>query len=455
MPETTNTQLTTSQTVSPSAYRLDTVDLETHVIQAGERKIFDIKNFVTDFTITESIYSLSLQLSMNIKENTNLLEFAKLTGQEKIRVRLARTAVGSKDEENIDLTFIVTEYPVFGRFDSHTQVYSIRGISEFAFVGKLKSISKSIKGPVTELIQKILVEDLNVNVEDIFLSESKSDLIKAVIPYMSPVDAVNWLLRRAFDDNDKPFYCYQTFSGQIRIESQSDFAEKENYRTFRDGKFYTNDVQGKDDYQEKLERILSIASDLKMSKFVSSLGGAFGSTTVSLDISNKTVAYDSFNYSNDFKRDGTLNEGKTLSNNFIFEEQKNNLGRYSLARIFYIPTNSSNLDSDKNIGYNSPTQFGSINRVQSAVENLDTITHDMTVFGDFNLNPGKPVEIILPKSIDPGANVSNTQSTVDKGEDLLLSGRYLLSAVVHKFAEQYYCSVRVKTDTLKKDFITS
>ena len=108
MPETTNTQLTTSQTVSPSAYRLDTVDLETHVIQAGERKIFDIKNLVTDFTITESIYSLSLQLSMNVKENTNLLEFAKLTGQEKIRVRLARTAVGSKDEENIDLTFIVT-----------------------------------------------------------------------------------------------------------------------------------------------------------------------------------------------------------------------------------------------------------------------------------------------------------------------------------------------------------
>jgi len=449
MPLTTDNEVYTATVVSPLAYRLDSA-----ILYNCFRDEYDIKYLITDFSITESIYNFSLQLAMNIKENVNFLEYAKLTGNEKIRIRLSRTKIGSKNVEKVDLTFIVTEYPVFSRFETHTQVYTIRAISEFAFFGKLKSISRSVKKPIKNIIYDILIKDLHIPENKIFLSETKCDTIKAVIPVMSPVDAINWLLRRAFDENGKPFYCYQTLFGEIRIESQSDFSNKPNYRTFKDGKFYTNEAQSPNDFNEKLERIISLASDLKMSKFISGLGGAFASTTMNLDISNKTAVYDSFDYLKDFDPTGSFNRGKTLSDGFYFEdEKKNNLGHYKNSKIFYIPKNSLN-HGNRDIGYNSPISVGKLNRVQSAIENLDTITHDMTVFGDFNLNSGKAVEVILRKAVDPKTTVKlfDYFKTL-KGEDLLLSGRYVLSAVIHKFDEEYSCAVRVKTDTFQPDFI--
>lgn len=442
MPYLPNVGETNSQVYIPSAYRIDGIFLEGH----NGFKQLDIRNLVTDFSITESIYTPTVTLSMNVKDSANLLEEMKVSGQERITVSMSRKDPTGNDVK-VAHSFIVTEYPVYGRFDNRTQVYNIRGISPHAFLSRLKKISRAKKDSIRTIIEEILRKDLHVQENRIVRQEGNSTgMIDVVIPYMHPLDAVNWLVRRALDESGSPFFFYETFGAQegLKLESLSRMFSRPSHRTFKDAKFFDQKFQSAEDYQQRLERIISIASDLNLSKFAAASAGAYASNTQYLDLHNKTLSIEEFNYLGKFgsmmtTRDGGNKLSPTVSESFVLADGRK-LTEYYGAHTNHIPVDPSVQNS-----YNSIAQDSSINLAQSYVENLDSIVHDLEVEGDFDLHPGKTVELEIPRAIDPNQKTQN--SDVSTGRlDTLLSGKYLVTSVVHKFSEQYYCSIRVKKD---------
>lgn len=439
MPYTPNVQQTTSQVVGPNAYRLRSILLSNH----SKNKEVDIRNLVTDFSITESIYLHSLILDMNVKDFANVMERMGISGQEKIAITLSRRGIG-EDEVIVTHTFVVTEYPVYGKFNNRVQVYSVKGVSEHAFLSRLKRISRAKKDSIKSIIREILEKDLNV--KKVILGEEASGIVDVVIPYSHPADAIHWLTRRAFDSYGSPFYCYETLGEGVRVESLGEMLIRDPHRTYKDAKFFTEEAQTEGDYRQRLSRILTIASDLNLSKFSSASSGAYASATGYLDIHTKTFRVENFNYSEAFPKMRKLDDEKTISDTFTLEGDLP-LSKYHGSHFNYIPLNSSRESS-----YNSITLGKSINLAQSYVENLDTIVHDITVMGDFSLHPGKVVELNLPKAIDPNQEIKSTDLTSNREPDELLSGKYLVTSVVHNFAEEYTCTIRVKRDSFRKDY---
>jgi len=227
----------------------------------------------------------------------------------------------------------------------------------------------------------------------------------------------------------------------------------ESYREYQDAKFFQyvadNPKTAQEAYDERARRILTISSDLKMSKFISAKNGAFASKSQYVDLATKSYVQQNFDYSSAFSKMSVIDKYPVLSKTFTPENTVDSLSKYQDSRINYISINSMAFDSDNN--YNSSTQNMAINTAQSYTENLETLTHDLTLAGDFQLVSGTVISLKLPPSIDPKIKTKNSNSKGDAKKDIFFSGDYLVTSVVHNFAEEYTVDLKVKKDALSFD----
>ena len=194
-----------NEVLTPIAYAIEGIFLTDHT---GQNE-YDIQALVTDFSITESIYRPALTLSMNVKDPVNFMSQARISGHEKIRVELRRKKysgeVGEGNEEKVDLTFYVTEYPVYGKANNLVQAYSIRAVTKHGYISKLKKISRHFNGNIAEIVESIATNELGIDPRNLVLSDQPTGQINIIFPNLEPIDAIYWILRRAHDAHGGPF----------------------------------------------------------------------------------------------------------------------------------------------------------------------------------------------------------------------------------------------------------
>ena len=208
----------------PSTFRIKDIELYNH---AG--KSYIITSIVAEVVITESIYSNTLVCKLSIQDKSDLLNDFKLTGQETFNIRLQRTGIdGSENDVNID--FHVTEYPVYGRTDEkHTQIYKMTGISAHAYTSHFKRISRTIEGLTSTIIEDIFKGDLSAKIE---VDKKPITRFKGIINTQSPLNAVEWLRKKTYDNKKAPYYIYQTIDGVIHMKSHTSLVKQKKYMTY-------------------------------------------------------------------------------------------------------------------------------------------------------------------------------------------------------------------------------
>jgi hypothetical protein len=426
----------THEALTPTAYDLSEVILTLHT---GDT--YDITTMVDQITVTESIYRMSLICSIRLYDANNFFEDKEISGQEKIDITWHRSQPESFDEDIIEKTFYVADIPVFSRVQDHSQVYQFDCISKHAFLNNLKLISRSFSGTHASIIEDILKNDLEYEDEVAHVSEQSIGLIRVVVPNWRPFNTIQWVLRNATDQKGGSFFCYETLTDGIKIMSYSEITDAENYREYHHGTFFEERPDG-EDYEERQNRILEIQSDLYMSKFNNVREGAYGSTTLSIDISTKQYRKHRFNYEEEFSQmyhADHLNVNPNISRGFRIGERS--LGEYNEAKLNFISNNSLSFDARYN-NYHAGRETN-VGRHQSFENNMDNFVHDVKVTGDYNLQPGLMVGIHMPKAVDP-----ETRQNDPTDEDLYVSGNYMVTSVVHNFGKEYICDMRVKKDTM-------
>ena len=454
----------------PSAYRLQEIVLTNY---KGEEK--DIQNIAVKMSITESIYSQSLLLNLTLKDSSNLVEDFPIIGQEKIQVKIEYSKKNKRTGEDklksLNLKFYITEYPIFGSTPSqaYTQIIRLVGISEQSYISNQKKIVKSYNNNTAKEIEDILKNELNLPEKkfkssiDPYLSISSS---KGIINRQRPMDAIEWLRKQSHDQYQSPFYFFQTLNGKYRLFSlASMFDDEVNkvFNTYYDRRESTNknaDAGSEEDYQQREQTILSVASNLKLNKSIQSRRGAFASRNNFLDYSNKTYTTEDYDYSENFlTRKPTLEKHGTISDQFKIGDE--NLTDFKESHCEYISLNHKAF-GDKNTWYNkdeeNPSVESNYNNMSKGSRQflnayqalLNTMTHDIRLNGNFKLNAGKKIKLMFPKAIDPSVYSQYTDNEKDLNGHVnnLLSGKYLITSVVHEFEDdEYFVDVRVKRDS--------
>ena len=447
MPELRNIAANTAIGDNPAAYRLDEVLIKTHM----GREV-DIQEFVTDFKITESIYTPYLRLDMNVKDNANLLEELRLSGQERITVRFTKEDI-LIGQVKIEKEFVTTDYPIFSKIGHNLQVYSIAAISGEMFIGKFIEISRSVKGEIKNLIANILTRDLKISPDNIELSSELCTSFVGIIPKMKAIDAISWLLSRAFDANGGPWYCFETLLNGYKIISHTDVVNKvrnnEVHRTYTDGKLYTKDPAEDPDafYKQKATRILDISSEIGLSKLIPMLSGAYAAKTEYLDIATKTRWEDIFDYSKEFEKMKWMDRAPVVSESFTFRDDEGLTTFYDVVDE-QIPINSHAFgDTDNN--FHAIAKYNGLAKARSYEENLDSIVHVLKLFGDPTLMPGYSIELKLTQAIAANVDRENVEQSSDYLRDEFLSGNYAVIGIEHEFSSEYYCTVKCKKDSYR------
>jgi len=444
MPERKNIYVGAAHGDNPAAYRLEEILLTTH-----RGRAVDISDFVTDFKIIESIYTPYLRLEMNIKDNANLFEELQLSGQEMIRVSYVKEDIVI-GRVSVEKSFIVADYPLFAKVGHRQQVYSIAAISELMFPAKFKTISRAVSGEIKNIIRDLLVDELSVPEDAIELTSEACTSINAIIPNMDVLESISWLLRRAYDSTGGPYYCFETLAEGFKIVSHSDIinASRSALRKYNDGLLWSKDPTEKNEmYKQRLTRILDISSDIKMSKLVMGLSGAYGANTQYVDASTKSFSQDNFNYDDEFEKMLTIDKNSTLSSTFALEGGSRRLSEYAHSSERFISLNSLALDK-KMSNYHGVTRNNALNRATSYSENFGAMSQTIKIHGDPTLLPGRSIELELTQAIDPGINQEGVTHRGQHNRDEMMSGNYVISGIEHAFTAEYYCTVVCKRDSL-------
>lgn len=414
----------TDKAITPAGYRLKGIILTNH-----KGLSIDIQAIVTEFTITESIYTPFLTATFMIKDIVNFIEEYQLSGYEKIKVTISRSE--PTKSTSIDLDFFVVEYPLYGRGQQNTQVYKISAITEHGYVSKLMSICRSFKDSSAAAIQKIMEDDLKV--KTFSTKGTINSNFSGVIPYMNPLDATAFLLRRTTDSKSAPCFLYQTLDGKVTLASYTAMIAEKVYETYESGVLFRAKPNTDEEFYERKTRILSLTSDFRLSKIIPTALGAFASETAFLDITTKSYVKKYFNY----KKSGIDKESIT-GKSLLSSKYDVDLSTKAEAAKHFIPIAASTYNDAISYNESVKNNWGITN---AKVQNLDSCVHDLELYGDLEFNAGKIIEIKIPVAIEP-----KSQPDVIP-YDKLISGKYMVASVIHTFTHEYFMQARIKRDS--------
>jgi hypothetical protein len=427
------TKLIGNSGVVPGSYILSKLDLTT-----TKGQVFDIKQLVTGITITESIYMASIEAEIVILDGVNLFEELKLNGDEKIDMIIKIKELESGDTEKHNHTFYISEILDFARKRNGSSTYLLRCLSKHAYINNTKILTKNRSGTIGTIIKNICTSDLKIKDKYLDVNTSTSQSINCIIPSLRPFAAIKWLNTNAFTTTGAPFYFFETLNSGVKYKSYEDFVDSEPVTEYIHTPVLKNTIGSKEYFKETSRRIRKLSSDLNLSKYVATLEGAFASTTRSIDISTKSYTPKKYNYNNIKKLNSHNPFPANRSNNDHYDGKP--LDRISDGKNYFISNNKHAYKNSNNFQSPSAIYMG---MSQSYISTEETLIHDITVAGNFNIECGQTIRIKMNKT----SAADNESDPIDK----MQSGRYLISSIIHKFEDEYTLQMEVKTNSFGSD----
>lgn len=403
-------------------------------ISKGNKKGLDITDLCSEFNIYEELGQPILLADITIADSVGLLSSFPITGQETLTCTL------KKGDVMYDMNWKVID---IGRIsDNGQQVYGYTlDLVEGAYFNSLTSlVSQAYEGNITDIIDSIYTDYLKTELN---YKDDSIGKYKCVIPNWSPYKAVKWLMSRAKDKNNKPLVLTNTFKNGTSILSfdtifSRDIMEEFTYhkQSEQDGKMYN--------YQDLAQTPLAF-NNIANGQVTNQLkNGAFGSTYISVDTTNKsadTFEFDVLEYYDDMPK---------LQKNIILDsENKWNdkpLNEYSKT-IQSVKFQSGENFGPSHLNYEGNTNsflpfFNNMNRM------LESFKYNLIVNGRNDIEVGSLINLRFP------SNRPYNEEDPESGLDKKRSGRYLITKCRHKIddRDKYTLVIEAVSDGLGEEY---
>jgi len=165
----------------------------------------DIKRLISSFQIFEHIEKSYLTAEVVFADTTNLLQDMDFQGGEKLTLEICQS-----EERNEGFTikkdFLINKIESVTRADEATDAVMLHCVEYHVFKSSLQNISRSYIGSASKIISKILSEYIEKDL--LSLGTESVDDLKVIIPNLNPLEACDWLKKRAVSETGMPYYLY-------------------------------------------------------------------------------------------------------------------------------------------------------------------------------------------------------------------------------------------------------
>ena len=413
-----------------NSYTVEKVHLFTNL--NSDEQFVDLTFISQDMLIKESINKLGIELQVTVGDATSILEGYKIMGNERVLVVISRSDIVSGEKKEYELNLRVANIGDYSRMKETLQSFKLTLVSDYIYNNNLLTLTNNFEGSIGTSIKNICETQLQIPSDELQISTNTGNA-NGVYPRLRPLSAIKWLLINCID-NKTPFFFYQRVAdGKIVLESYKEMVDKESFDTYTYSPYFQNDPSTggdlKDSYEEERKKISSLSSDLNISQLKQTSDGAYGSTLHKLDIATKTYEKVEFNYTRDTK----LNDNDSLSDNMKLMDKP--LKEFTQGKNFFVSQNSLAFDGQNN--YSAVIGQDYLNS-HSYIKNLDTLTLEIKIPGDFSLKLGDKIT----------ANINRAGS--DSKEDPIdtyLSGDFIITQIEHNFTEKYIMTLTIQKDS--------
>jgi hypothetical protein len=415
---------------TPGSYIVQAVNLYPRdpLSKKDLRLELNIYPIITDFEINESLYSPVMEVVFSIEDATNLLEEYKLFGDEKIQLIILKpTQDEDQETEKLIINLRIAEIANYVKRKPGAQFYQFRCVREHVYNNNSKLLVRPFSGTISSVCSKILKTDLSAKIGKI--SASSKNVINGVFPSIKPLNALLWLTKNAYDEGT-PFYVYETMKDGLNFRSYKNMIQDRAYDTYNNFAFLLNKSLGsKEQNLEEKRKIMKVSTDSLTSKLADISSGAYASSLYAIDISNKEFLTATYKH----KSKNVLNKNKPFSVNSELGNREYDTAYAS--KNYYVSLNKGN-----NKNYHEP-HYISILEAESHRENMNFMSHEITINGDLDLSVGMKIEVLFSKSTD--TERANTDDMVDKFN----SGNYIITEIRHIFQQKYIQILKIKKDS--------
>jgi len=426
----------------------------------GDR-VVDVRALIPEVVFYENLEYPYITGKMLLVDDNSILDLLNFRGTEKITFEIA--GVGNSLDPEIgggdgkEKTFIMTRIEKNVRTNDKTDVFLISLVEEHFFRDKLVKVSKCFTANIETTITEILYSYLNKNVDQSYLTQSAQGVRKVNIPYLHPLEAVEWLRDRITTEIGAPYFIHSSlFDNNIRVSSLEGFLSQKPFNKklpFIYSSSVSSSAEGLSENQrsfliEKYKQEITEDTLMMISK------GALGSEYANTDVGNGITTRNRFSMRNlllDMKKTELLadtsvqtvfDDTQAIDNKFVDEYD---------SKVYHQITSSGTYDTF--LGYHDVVdsldhtlKLKNIALRNALYRNMVNINVPGVAFMYSKASVGDIMACTFNSSAaDP--KVKDADELIDKQK----SGNYLIYATRHMFSGTKH-TVSINATKITKEF---
>ena len=201
----------------------------------------NIAPLVGQLEIFENLQYPYLTGKLFFKDDANIYETFSFNGTEICEITLSQPSTSPID---ITKTFVIRVVMDTQKINDNDEIISLYLIEKISFDGSLQRFSKSYSGTPLEIINKIAKEKLDITIDQPFVKPVQKPM-RVVIPGMTPLEAINFMMERMTTEDGLPYYFFSTINDvNLQIKSLEEMLSEEAFNKdtpYRYSKAYAQD----------------------------------------------------------------------------------------------------------------------------------------------------------------------------------------------------------------------
>ena len=381
----------------------------------------DIAQLVESITFYESIFDETISGSITLKDTTNILQNGPVIGQEKLFLKLSTPQSNPDEDTVIDYTKQPLDiYKInmqYGANESATLI-GLDFVTHEIHRNNISRVSQSYKGEPHEIVRKILRDENYLRSTTKFYYEETANMVKMVMPNISPLDAIEKVLDRCNSQRhgaSPAFLFYETTKG-FHLRSVDGLCSQQTAYFYKENIPNQLDEKGTISAAKNLQTIngYEVVSTTDISAQMED--GLLSSKLISHDVYNKKISKHLYDYIDMYNNDTHLESYPLVSQSIEKTED---------AKLFVTSTSDGKIFNETDgYPYESDNAINNLQRSNGRLAQLDYgITLNVTVPGNTSLQAGDVVDLAIKSS----------STMTGGGKDAKLAGKYLIKNLRHDF----------------------
>lgn len=379
--------------------------IQTLALVTSDGTAIDITTQAVEINLYEDLFAPCMTGTILMGDAQDLVTNFKMNGNEWLILSIDKPGL------NKPIKKVFRVYKISQREfkTASMQNYLLHFCSEELIISTQQYVSKAYNGMlISTMIQDVLTNKLGVQNTKINFFDSTTGIFNIVVPRQHPFECIEWLSSRAYSSNGSIFFFYENRYGY-------NFMSYEHMLALPVYKTYTYGVKLETDPVSTNYSLNFLSIDKDFDIIETGEYGGYASTLLMFDLVNRSL------------QSSTINASQfPLINNNIPVNLALNRFNVPLIAADYLIKFYPMTDSDPNTNKSQPQSWLHVKALRLA--QLFSYKMVGTVPGDVLLTVGSTINVELPTS-QVKSNYSQGGDQINK----LRSGRYLVTALHHKF----------------------